>query len=264
MPSRELQLIVNADDFGQSDDTVDATIECFEAGALTSATLMPGMPATERALEFARSHPEHGFGVHLTLSADPARRPLVDPELVPCLVHTDGTLLSTREVRARALTGRLVPEELEREIEAQLRSVVGAGVPVSHVDSHRHLHKFAPVRAALGDRAAAAGDPAGARRAGPVREPAADEPDVLARPSLARVDPASLRDDRALLHALQVGAPVERGGCRAGRAAGRRLARDRRASRFEEEWRDRDRPPWSSSFEPSAVASSSSTGGRST
>ena len=45
MPSRELQLVVNADDFGQSDDTVDATIECFEAGALTSATLMAGMPA---------------------------------------------------------------------------------------------------------------------------------------------------------------------------------------------------------------------------
>ena len=142
-------LIVNADDFGQSDDTVGATIECFEAGALTSATLMPAMPATERALEFARSHPEHGFGVHLTLSADPARRPLVDPELVPCLVDTDGTLLSTREVRTRALTGRLVPQQLEREIEAQVRSVLDAGVPASHVDSHRHLHKFAPVRAAL-------------------------------------------------------------------------------------------------------------------
>ena len=70
-------------------------------------------------------------------------------ELVPCLVHTDGTLLSTRDVRTRALTGRLVPEQLEREIEAQVRSVLDAGVPVSHVDSHRHLHKFAQVRAAL-------------------------------------------------------------------------------------------------------------------
>ena len=38
MSSRELQLIVNADDFGKSDDTVDATVECFEAGAVTSAT----------------------------------------------------------------------------------------------------------------------------------------------------------------------------------------------------------------------------------
>ena len=38
-----MQLIVNADDFGLSDDTADATIECFERGALTSATIMPAM-----------------------------------------------------------------------------------------------------------------------------------------------------------------------------------------------------------------------------
>jgi predicted glycoside hydrolase/deacetylase ChbG (UPF0249 family) len=149
MSSRELQLIVNADDFGQSDDTVDATIECFAAGALTSATLMAGMPATDRALAFAREHPELGFGAHLTFSADPAEHPLADPELVPCLLGYDGKLLSTRELRMRALLGRLVPQQLEREIEAQVRAIQEAGVTVSHVDSHRHLHKFAPFRAAL-------------------------------------------------------------------------------------------------------------------
>ena len=42
-----------------------------------------------------------------------------------------------------------MPQQLEREIEAQVRAVLDAGVPASHVDSHRHLHKFAPVRAAL-------------------------------------------------------------------------------------------------------------------
>jgi predicted glycoside hydrolase/deacetylase ChbG (UPF0249 family) len=49
----------------------------------------------------------------------------------------------------KAMLGRLVPEELEREIEAQIRVVADAGVPVTHVDSHRHLHKLAPVRKAL-------------------------------------------------------------------------------------------------------------------
>ena len=44
------------------------------------------------------------------------------------------------------MLGRLVPQELEREIEAQVRVVVEAGIPVTHVDSHRHLHKFQPVR----------------------------------------------------------------------------------------------------------------------
>ena len=149
MPSRELQLIVNADDFGQSDDTVEATIECFEAGALTSASVIPGMPATERAVEFARAHAELGFGVHLTLCAEPLWRPVSDPALVPSLVRPDGTLLSTREVRVKALAGRLATDELEREIDAQIRLVAEAGVPVWHVDSHRHLHKLAAVRKAL-------------------------------------------------------------------------------------------------------------------
>jgi hypothetical protein len=153
MPSpsrqRKLQLIVNADDFGESDDTVTATIECFEAGALTSATLMPGMPATERAIAFALQRPEFSYGVHLSFVRDPVDRPLSAPELVPSLVGSDATLLTTRQVRLRALAGRLVVEQIEREIEAQVRAVLEQGVAVSHVDSHRHMHKFAPFRTAL-------------------------------------------------------------------------------------------------------------------
>jgi hypothetical protein len=147
MSSPELQLIVNADDFGLSEDTVAATIECFEAGALTSATIMPAMPATAQALEFARSRPELGFGVHLTFTGDAGHGPLA--EGVTCLTGSDGRFPPAREVRVNALLGRLVPEQLEREIEAQVSSVLESGVPVTHVDSHRHLHKFAPFREAL-------------------------------------------------------------------------------------------------------------------
>lgn len=151
MSSRDakLQLIVNADDFGKSDETVAATIECFDAGALTSATIMPGMPATESAIAFALERPELDYGVHLVFTGEAGERPVSDPELVPCLVGDDGSLLSARTVRMKALLGKLVPEQLVREIQAQVGIVLEAGVPVSHVDSHRHLHKFAPFRSAL-------------------------------------------------------------------------------------------------------------------
>ncbi|HJQ74852.1 MAG TPA: ChbG/HpnK family deacetylase, partial [Gaiellaceae bacterium] len=85
MPSRRestLQLILNADDFGLSEDTVAATIECVEAGGLTSATIMPGMPATEDAIAFALRHPELGFGVHLTVTGEHGLRPLAGAETV--------------------------------------------------------------------------------------------------------------------------------------------------------------------------------------
>jgi hypothetical protein len=142
-------VILNADDFGSSADTVRATIECFDRGALTSATIMPGMPATDEALAFARSRPEFSFGVHLTLVGDGTERPLAGPEAVPGLTRPDGALLPTNTVRLRALTRRLPAAELERELAAQIALVRDAGVPVSHVDSHRHVHKLPAVREAL-------------------------------------------------------------------------------------------------------------------
>jgi chitin disaccharide deacetylase len=144
-----VQLILNADDFGVSEETVRATIECFQAGALTSATIMAGMPATQLALDFARDRPEFSFGVHLTFVTDGVERPLADPAAIPDLLGPDGRFLQTGTVRKRALLHRLPVAQLERELEAQIAFVRDHGVRVSHVDSHRHVHKLAPFREAL-------------------------------------------------------------------------------------------------------------------
>src|SRR5262245_12759462 len=142
-------IIVNADDFGSSSDTTATTIECFEAGLLTSASIMVGMPETDRALEFARSHPEFSFGVHLQFVGDGTEKPLCQPDRVPALVDERGYLLPTNEIRRRALLRRIPVDQVEQETLAQVDLVKSHGVNVSHVDSHRHIHKFAPFRAGL-------------------------------------------------------------------------------------------------------------------
>jgi predicted glycoside hydrolase/deacetylase ChbG (UPF0249 family) len=147
--SPSVRIILNADDFGSSVDTVRATVDCFTSGLLTSATIMVGMPATGDALEFANGHPEHSYGVHLQFVGDGGERPISEPHLVPRLVDSDGFLVRTNVMRVRALLRRVPVEEIEREIIAQIEFVRSRGVPISHVDSHRHLHKFAPFRAAL-------------------------------------------------------------------------------------------------------------------
>jgi chitin disaccharide deacetylase len=144
-----VQIILNADDFGASPDTVSATVACFERGALTSATIMPNMPATAEALEYARVRPDYSFGVHLTLTGNGSERPLTPAASVARLVDSSGRLLPARDVRLRALLGRLSLDEIEREIAAQIAFVAEHGVSVSHVDSHRHLHKLGPFREAL-------------------------------------------------------------------------------------------------------------------
>lgn len=142
-------MILHADDFGTSADTVRATIECFEQGALTSASIMAGMPATDEATAYARAHPELDFGVHLTFVGETGERPLSPPQEIPDLASPEGRFHPTRQLRLRALAGRLPEDQIERELVRQVEAVREAGVDVTHVDSHRHLHKLPSFRKAL-------------------------------------------------------------------------------------------------------------------
>lgn len=146
-----MRLIVNADDFGYSDDTVAATIRCFERGGLTSATIMAAMPAVAPAIAWARAHPEFSFGAHLTIGGSPegGERPLLDPARVPSLVDADGRFLMGDVIKKRAFSKSLADADLDAEMTAQLGFLRDHGVPISHVDSHGHVHKFGQFVAAL-------------------------------------------------------------------------------------------------------------------
>ncbi len=139
-------LIVNADDFGFSDDTVEATIECFERGVLSGATMMPSMPAFEKAAAFAREHPEFSYGLHLCLTDE---CPVSDPAEIPTLIAPGGRFWTTSEFFKRVLTGRLARLDIRREMLAQLGRMNDVGVPVRHIDAHGHVHKAPIVLRAL-------------------------------------------------------------------------------------------------------------------
>lgn len=143
------KIIINADDFGYDSDSVLATIECFRAGALTSATIMPKMPATELAIKFARENPQHAYGVHLTFVRDTVESPVADPRLIPALVDKEGKFFPSHQLRLMALFGSIPVDQLCTEISAQIERLIDSGVPISHVDSHGHLHKFKPFVQAL-------------------------------------------------------------------------------------------------------------------
>ena len=144
-----MRIVLHADDFGASADTVRATIECFEQGALTSASVMPAMPATAEAVEFARAHPGLDIGVHLTFVGEGDERPLSPPDEIAGLVDESGRFLATRAIRLRALARRLPVDQIAREMTAQISAVRDQGVEISHVDSHRHVHKLPSFREAL-------------------------------------------------------------------------------------------------------------------
>jgi chitin disaccharide deacetylase len=144
-----MRIILNADGFGHSDDTVRATIECFHSGALSSATIVPKMPASQLAIDFAQKHPEFSFGVHLVFTSDAAPASISDPKTIPALVNGDGSFLPPQRLRWLALRNKLPADQLEKEISAQIGVIRDHGISISHVASHADLHKFRPFVNAL-------------------------------------------------------------------------------------------------------------------
>lgn len=135
-----MKVILHADDFGFDKDTLEATIDCFERGALTSCTIMVNCEASEEAFEYARKHPEISFGVHLTYVD--GLKPVMPAKEIPSLVDKDGLFLPSNAVRKLAMMLRLPRKEVIAESQAQIDKIEAAGVMASHLDSHGHLHKF--------------------------------------------------------------------------------------------------------------------------
>jgi predicted glycoside hydrolase/deacetylase ChbG (UPF0249 family) len=60
-------MIINADDFGLCEGVNKAIFEAHSYGALTSATIMAGMPGFDEAVEMSKMLPSLGVGVHLNV-----------------------------------------------------------------------------------------------------------------------------------------------------------------------------------------------------
>jgi predicted glycoside hydrolase/deacetylase ChbG (UPF0249 family) len=150
------QLIVNADDFGLTAGVNRAILELHLGGLLTSTTLMARAAATEEAIELARATPSLSVGCHIVLvDGEPVLPPaqlgtLADPN-TGRLQPTLGGFLK------RLLSGRIRGAEIEAEAAAQIASLQGRGVRLTHVDTHKHTHMFPAVLRPLLRAARAAG-----------------------------------------------------------------------------------------------------------
>ncbi|MCI6607598.1 MAG: ChbG/HpnK family deacetylase [Mitsuokella jalaludinii] len=131
-------IIINADDFGRHAEINRAVEQGLVHGCLRSATVMPGGAAFAGAIDIARRHEALGLGVHFTLVDG---NPILPPSEIPSLVAEDGRFLPDHTALLRRyLKGSVNLEEVRRELAAQLRKVEATGVPISHVDSHQHMH----------------------------------------------------------------------------------------------------------------------------
>jgi predicted glycoside hydrolase/deacetylase ChbG (UPF0249 family) len=133
-----MRIIVNADDFGISNEVNDATLELMSRGVVTSATIMANGPCFRGAVQGSQRFPDCSFGVHLNLTE---LRPLGMHRGLKGLVGDTGEfngLLDREPARVRKTRALLfaVADEWGRQIER----IADAGIRISHLDSHQHVH----------------------------------------------------------------------------------------------------------------------------
>jgi hopanoid biosynthesis associated protein HpnK len=152
------RLIVNADDFGLTGGINRAVAELHDSGALNSATLMAEAPRFAEAVALARQCPLLGVGCHIVLVDG---SPAADASSISSLLDSAGdraSFRSTLGVFARDLyMGRISRADIEREAAAQILRLQKTGVPVTHIDTHKHTHMFPAVLDAVMRAAKACG-----------------------------------------------------------------------------------------------------------
>lgn len=94
--------------------------------------------AARQALDIARRLPNLRVGLHLVLLEG---RPTLRPQQIPGLVQTNGMLRTDMVRLAFELAGSAdLRRQLKREIAAQFVAFARTGLPLDHVNVHKHFH----------------------------------------------------------------------------------------------------------------------------
>jgi hypothetical protein len=135
-PASAKLIVVHADDLGETHAVNAAAIKALEAGSINSASLMVACPWFPEIADYAKSHPDADFGLHLTLTSERVyyRWGSVAPsDRVPSLVDENKYFYHDWEHGQH-----INPKEVEIELRAQVDRALAMGVRPTHLDSHQY------------------------------------------------------------------------------------------------------------------------------
>lgn len=135
-PRKEIELVVRGDDLGFCHTANLAIEKSYKEGILTTAEVMVPAPWFEEATKVAKENPNLDIGVHLVLTSEwrfYSWSPVLPADDVPSLVNDDGYFHPTISSFWEAEPD---PEEVEKELEAQIDLAFKKGLNISHLSSH--------------------------------------------------------------------------------------------------------------------------------
>jgi len=129
-------IIVHADDLGETHAVNAAAIKALESGTINSASLMVPCPWFPEMADYAKTHPDADFGLHLTLTSERIYYrwgPVASTDRVPSLVDSNGYFHHDWEPRQQ-----IDAKQVEIELRAQVERALAMGVRPTHLDSHQY------------------------------------------------------------------------------------------------------------------------------
>ncbi len=128
-------LIIHADDLALAHSVDRASFTALDSRAVSSASIMVPCPWLTEVAAYAKEHPDADLGIHLTLNSEWKQYrwgPVASKGDVPGLLDLYGYLHASPPATIK----NAQPDEVEREIRAQVELAVKAGVRPTHIDSH--------------------------------------------------------------------------------------------------------------------------------
>jgi len=128
-------LILHVDDAGMSHDSNEGAEMAIGQGVATSTSIMMPCPWVSDFKKYLDKNPNTDAGLHLTLTSEWNNYrwgPLAGKQAVPGLVDKEGCFPA-------AVVGvyfSAKPEEIDKEIRAQLDRALSMGIKPTHLDSH--------------------------------------------------------------------------------------------------------------------------------
>lgn len=132
-------LIINADDFGMSQEVNEGIKRGIEAGVITSVSVMMNMPYSDDAITFLQKHPEVSVGLHFNITEG---SPTLKPKQITTLIREDNSYFHWSSLLIKLVLRQCSMEEVNRALINQYRRLKSTGLKITHIDSHHHIHLF--------------------------------------------------------------------------------------------------------------------------
>lgn len=132
------RLIVNADDFGLSDEVNAAVVRAHRDGILRSASLMVAEPAAGAAARIARDTPTLDVGLHAVVCRG---RSVLDPSRLGGAVRASGEFTDNPVAAGmRYFFDRSMRTAMADELRAQVERHLELVGYLNHIDGHLNFH----------------------------------------------------------------------------------------------------------------------------